>query len=47
MLHNIPLGSEFFKSTIPHKIIKKFAQDCSSIIAPTESAKDYLKILVL
>ena len=41
--HNIPLGSEFFKSTIPHKIIKKFAQDCSSIIAPTESAKDYLK----
>ncbi|HOQ17714.1 MAG: glycosyltransferase [Epulopiscium sp.] len=41
--HNVPIGSEFFKSTIPHKIIKKFAQDCSLIIAPTQSAKDYLK----
>lgn len=41
--HNLPVGSELFKSNIPHKIIKKFAQDCNAIIAPTESAKGYLK----
>ncbi|NLK20638.1 MAG: glycosyltransferase [Epulopiscium sp.] len=42
-VHNLPVGGKLFKSKIPHKIIRKFAQRCSTIIAPTGSAKEYLE----
>ncbi|SHJ30662.1 glycosyltransferase [Hespellia stercorisuis] len=40
---NLPFGKLFFKNILSHKMIKRFAQQCDGIIAPTISAKDYLE----
>ncbi|MCF7920760.1 MAG: glycosyltransferase [Candidatus Cloacimonetes bacterium] len=43
--HNIPVFPELFAGKIPHKIIKRFANKCNAIIAPTSTAKEYLRNL--
>ncbi|MBK5201122.1 MAG: glycosyltransferase [Spirochaetaceae bacterium] len=40
---NIPFGKLLFKNILSHRIIKMFAQKCDGIIAPTQSAKEYLE----
>ena len=40
---NIPVGKLLFKNVLSHKMIKRFAQKCDGIIAPTVTAKEYLE----
>jgi glycosyltransferase involved in cell wall biosynthesis len=40
---NLPFGKLLFKNMVSHKMIKRFAQKCDGIIAPTKSAKEYLE----
>ncbi|SHI67600.1 Glycosyltransferase involved in cell wall bisynthesis [Parasporobacterium paucivorans DSM 15970] len=40
---NMPIFKLTFKNILSHGMIKKFAQKCDGIIAPTESAKEYLE----
>lgn len=40
---NLPFGRSIFKNIISHKMIKRFAQRCDGIVAPTNSAKEYLE----
>ncbi|MGM0379663.1 MAG: glycosyltransferase [Bacillota bacterium] len=40
--HFLPVFKLVFKNILSHKIIKNFAQKCSTIISPTYSAKEYL-----
>lgn len=40
---NLPFGRLFFKNYLSHKMIKRFAQRCDGVIAPTQSAKEYLE----
>jgi 1,2-diacylglycerol 3-alpha-glucosyltransferase len=40
--HYLPVFQLLFKNVVSHKIIKRFSQKCSAIIAPSESAKEYL-----
>jgi len=39
---NLPFLKLVFKNIISHKIVKRFAQKCDAVIAPTVSAKEYL-----
>ncbi|CAB1240352.1 putative Phosphatidylinositol N-acetylglucosaminyltransferase [Clostridiaceae bacterium BL-3] len=41
--HYIPVFSILFKNVISHHMIKNFSQKCDVIIAPTMSAKEYLR----
>lgn len=41
--HYIPIFNILFKNVISHRIIKNFSQKCDVIIAPTMSAKEYLR----
>ena len=41
--HNIPLLGKLFENKIPHYIIKRFAQKCNAVFAPTGAAKEYLR----
>lgn len=41
--HNIPVVGKLFENKIPHTIIKKYAQKCDTIFAPTKIAKKYLR----
>lgn len=40
---NLPFGKLIFKNYLSHKMIKRFAQKCDGVIAPTQSAKEYLE----
>lgn len=40
---NIPFLKLVFKNILSHRMIRKFAQRCNSVIAPTKSAKEYLE----
>ena len=40
---NIPFLKLIFKNLLSHRMIRKFAQKCNGIIAPTKSAKEYLE----
>lgn len=40
---NLPIFKLAFKNIFSHRMIKKFAQKCDGIIAPTTSAKEYLE----
>lgn len=39
---NLPVFKMTFKNILSHKLIKNFAQKCDGVIAPTESASEYL-----
>ncbi|BEP28227.1 glycosyltransferase [Helicovermis profundi] len=41
--HLLPFFRNLFKNTISHKLIKRFAQNCTSIIAPTNTVSEYLR----
>lgn len=41
--HFLPLFRIIFKNIISHRMIKRFAQRCDAIIAPTNTAKEYLE----
>lgn len=41
--HYIPIFNILFKNVISHRMIKNFSQKCDVIIAPTMSAKEYLR----
>lgn len=43
--HNIPLIGFLFQNILPHYIIRRFSQKCNAIIAPTFTAKEYLRNL--
>jgi len=43
--HNIPLIGFLFQNILPHYIIRRFAQKCDAVIAPTSTAKEYLRNL--
>ena len=40
--HNLPLFKQTFENIASHKLIRIFSQKCNAIIAPTNSAKEYL-----
>jgi len=40
--HNLPLLKQTFENIASHKLIRNFAQKCDAIIAPTNSASEYL-----
>jgi len=40
---NIPFLKLIFKNILSHRMVRKFAQKCNGIIAPTKSAKEYLE----
>ena len=41
--HFLPFFRLIFKNIISHRMIKRFAQRCDAIIAPTNTAKEYLE----
>lgn len=41
--HFLPFFRIIFKNIISHRMIKRFAQRCDAIIAPTNTAKEYLE----
>jgi len=43
--HNLPAFHKLFAGKIPHELIKNFANQCDGIIAPTTTAKEYLRNL--
>lgn len=43
--HNIPLIGGLFRNILPHYLIRRFAQRCDAIIAPTSTAREYLRNL--
>ena len=40
--HNLPILKQTFENIVSHKLIQIFSQKCDGIIAPTNSAKEYL-----
>lgn len=40
---NIPFLKLIFKNILSHRMVRRFAQKCNGIIAPTKSAKEYLE----
>lgn len=40
---NIPFLKLIFQNILSHRMVRKFAQKCNGIIAPTKSAKEYLE----
>jgi 1,2-diacylglycerol 3-alpha-glucosyltransferase len=40
---NIPFLKLAFKNILSHRMVRRFAQKCNGIIAPTKSAKEYLE----
>jgi len=40
--HNLPFLKQTFENIVSHKLIRIFSQKCDAIIAPTNSAKEYL-----
>ena len=40
--HNLPFLKQTFENIVSHKLIQIFSQKCDAIIAPTNSAKEYL-----
>ncbi|MBU3145093.1 glycosyltransferase [Clostridium sp. CF012] len=40
--HNLPLFKQTFENIASHKLIRIFSQKCDAIIAPTNSASEYL-----
>lgn len=40
---NVPIAKDLFKNILSHKMIYRFAQKCDGVIAPTNSAKEYLE----
>ncbi|WP_291634077.1 glycosyltransferase [Clostridium sp.] len=40
--HNLPFLKQTFENIVSHKLIKIFSQKCDAILAPTNSAKEYL-----
>jgi glycosyltransferase involved in cell wall biosynthesis len=40
---NIPFLRMIFKNILSHRMVRKFAQKCTGIIAPTKTAKEYLE----
>ncbi len=43
--HYVPLFKKLAGGRIPHILVKKFANSCDAIIAPTKSTKEYLRNL--
>ncbi|MTI81116.1 MAG: glycosyltransferase [Firmicutes bacterium] len=41
--HFLPCFKLIFKNILSHKIIRRFSQSCNAIIAPTNTAKQYLE----
>ena len=41
--HNIPLVGGLFENAAPHYLIRRFALKCDAIVAPTITAKEYLR----
>ena len=41
--HNIPLVGRLFENAAPHYLIRRFALKCDAIVAPTFTAKEYLR----
>jgi 1,2-diacylglycerol 3-alpha-glucosyltransferase len=40
---NIPFLKLIFKNILSHRMVRRFAQKCNGIIAPTKTAKEYLE----
>ena len=40
--HNLPFFKQTFENIVSHKLIRIFSQKCDAILAPTNSAKEYL-----
>lgn len=40
--HNLPFLKQTFENIVSHKLIQIFSQKCDAVIAPTNSAKEYL-----
>lgn len=43
--HFVPLPGALFRNLISHGLIKHFANRCSGVIVPTNSAEDYLRMI--
>lgn len=43
--HFVPLPGPLFRNLIAHTAIRRFANRCSGVIVPTESAEEYLRVI--
>lgn len=43
--HFVPLPGALFRNLISHELIKRFANRCSGVIVPTNSAEEYLRMI--
>ncbi len=43
--HFVPLPGALFRNLISHALIKRFANRCSGVIVPTNSAEEYLRMI--
>lgn len=43
--HFVPLPGPLFRNLIAHTAIRRFANRCTGVIVPTESAEEYLRII--
>lgn len=43
--HYVPLPGPLFRNLIAHTAIRRFANRCTGVIVPTESAEEYLRII--
>ena len=43
--HFVPLPGMLFRNLISHALVKRFANKCDSIIVPTHSTEDYLRMI--
>ncbi len=44
-MHDVPIPGSALKETVAHYLIKRFANRCDAIIAPTSSTEEYLRRL--
>ncbi len=43
--HYVPLPGPLFRNLIAHTAVRRFANRCTGVIVPTESAEEYLRII--
>ncbi|HSH85243.1 MAG TPA: glycosyltransferase [Guyparkeria sp.] len=43
--HYVPLPGPLFRNLIAHAAVRRFANHCTGVIVPTESAQEYLRVI--
>mgnify|MGYP005847200821 CR=1 FL=1 len=43
--HYVPLPGPLFRNLVSHQLLRHFANRCDSVVVPTESVEDYLRLI--